>query len=505
MLCIEEIPFWGILQVRFMHNDCPKEESELKSPVHISDDEFSFADVKPTLAEEPLAETEGGLLDLDSVESLISNAESTAAQVLNPAPVDPGLAALAQAHAQANHPGLSPRHQVEAWLGAMVKSGASDLILRSGGKPSLRINGRITFLPGEVPGPGPMREILAGVLGEVRMQTWSDTGSADAGIQLDGLGRFRINAYKQMSEPAIVIRRINEDAPELGSLHLPSRELESLALRKRGLVFVTGVAGSGKSTTLAGMIQHINRNAERHIITLEDPVELIFKEDRCVISQREVGTDTPTFSEGLKHALRQSPDVILIGEARDAETVIAALEATETGHMVLCTMHTVNAAQTIERLLGFFPAERHVQIRQRMADTLGGVLSQRLIPDKSGGLRPAFELMMTTPHVKELISEGKTTELARVIESGTERGLISFNQCLLQMVQHGIVELDHALETSDRPEELLLALRGISAGNDRGKEATSGQNPWAQAQPAPGGPTLSKPRRANDDFPKGLK
>jgi pilus retraction protein PilT len=252
------------------------------------------------------------------------------------------------------------------------------------------------------------------------------------------------------------------------------------------------------------MIQHINRNAERHVVTLEDPVELIFKEDRCVISQREVGTDTSSFSEGLKHALRQSPDVILIGEARDAETVIAALEATETGHMVLCTMHTVNAAQTIERLLGFFPAERHVQIRQRMADTLGGVLSQRLIQDTSGSLRPAYELMVPTPHVKELISEGKTTELARVIESGTERGLISFNQCLLRMVQNGTVELEDALETSDRPEELLLALRGISAGNERGKDsAPKAASP--PTQPSPGGPTLSKPKRPHDDFPKGLR
>ncbi len=499
-----------------MQPDPSKNEAEQKAPVHISDDEFSFADVKPTISE-----SAEGALDLDSVESLISDAESTAAQVLNPAPVDPQLEAMAKAHVQQNTTGLSPRHQVESWLAVMVKSGASDLILRSGGKPSLRVNGRITFLPGQVPAPGPMQEILTGILGEKRMQTWRDTGSSDAGLQLDGLGRFRINAYKQMGEPAIVIRRINEDAPELASLHLPQQQLEELALKKRGLIFVTGVAGSGKSTTLAGMIQHINRNAERHVITLEDPVELIFKEDRCVISQREVGTDTSTFSEGLKHALRQSPDVILIGEARDAETVVAALEATETGHMVLCTMHTVNAAQTIERILGFFPAERHVQIRQRMADTLGGVLSQRLIQDRTGGLRPAFELMVPTPHVKELIAEGNTSELARVIETGSEKGLISFNQCLLHMVQHGIVELDRALDTSDRPEELLLALRGISGGNERGKENAAlpgpgGQWPAAQtpspASPTAGpanaakpAPTLSKPKRANDDFPKGLK
>ncbi|HRV81755.1 MAG TPA: PilT/PilU family type 4a pilus ATPase, partial [Planctomycetota bacterium] len=380
--------------------------------LHIPDDEFSFADVKPVApANEPLS-APAMAMDLEQVGSLIGEARGEAApKALSLGNLDevdletPLAASLAHAHDHMSQTGMSPRHQVEAWLAVMVRSEASDLILRSGGRPSLRIHGKIAFMPGQVPGPGPMQVILEGVLGERRMQTWRDTGSADAAIQLDGLGRFRINAYKQMGEPAIVIRRINETAPELSSLNLPQKELESLAVRKRGLVFVTGVAGSGKSTTLAGMIQYINRTVERHVITLEDPIELIFTEDRCVISQREVGTDTTSFGDGLKHALRQSPDVILIGEARDAETVIASLEATETGHMVMSTMHTVNAAQTIERLLGFFPAERHEQIRQRMADNLAGVLSQRLIQDKSGVLRPAFELMVPTPHVRELIAE----------------------------------------------------------------------------------------------------
>ncbi|MEZ6005260.1 MAG: PilT/PilU family type 4a pilus ATPase [Planctomycetota bacterium] len=479
-----------------------------KSQFHIPDEEFSFADVGPPPTPVPLSEPTPDL-PLDEVGSLVPG--ERAADLPAAAPADPEIslgsldgvdletpmpADLRHLHESLAHTNLSPRHQVEAWLAVMVRSGASDLILRSGGRPSLRVNGKIVFLPGRVPGPGPMQVILEGILGERRMETWRDTGSADAAIQLDGLGRFRINAYKQMSEPAIVIRRINEHAPDLETLHLPTKELQGLAVRKRGLIFVTGVAGSGKSTTLAGMIQYINRTVERHVITMEDPIELIFKEDRCVISQREVGTDTTTFSEGLKHALRQSPDVILIGEARDAETVIAALEATETGHMVMCTMHTVNAAQTIERLLGFFPAERHEQIRQRMADNLAGVLSQRLIEDKTGSLRPAYELMVPSPHVKELIAEGKTTEMARVIESGTEAGLISYNQCLLHLVQSGEVELDKALETSDRPDELLLALRGISGGNDRRSKPRTVGNPLNQ--PGTGGPTLQRRRNPGD-------
>jgi len=367
-----------------------------------------------------------------------------------------------------SHTSSSPRHQIEAWLAVMVKSDASDLILRAGGRPSQRVGGKISFLPGRVPGPGPLLEVLEGVMGKSRMEGWKKTGSADSAIHLDGLGRFRLNAYKQMGEPAVVIRRIGEDAPNLDQLDLPATELKELSLRKRGLVLVTGIAGSGKSTTLAGMIQYMNENVERHVVTLEDPVELLFKEQNCVISQREVGTDTTTFKDGLRHALRQSPDVILIGEVRDAETVVAALEATETGHMVLSTMHTVNAAQTVDRILGFFPAERHAQIRQRMADNLAGVLSQRLVPaveDKK--LLPAYELMLSTPHVRELLEEGKTTEIARVIESGSEAGLISFNECLRRLVEERKVDLNDALAASDRPDELLLALRGIRGSAER--------------------------------------
>jgi len=361
----------------------------------------------------------------------------------------------------------TPRHQVEAWLAAMVKASASDLILRAGGRPSLRVDGKISFLPGRVPGPGPLLTVLEGVMGDARMQRWRRTGSADAAIHLDGLGRFRLNAYKQMGEPAVVIRRIVENAPKIDDLNLPTEQLKELAMRKRGMVLVTGIAGSGKSTTLAGMIQYMNANVERHVVTLEDPIELLFKEERCVISQREVGTDTTTFKDGLRHALRQSPDVLLIGEVRDAETVVAALEATETGHLVMSTMHTVNAAQTMERIIGFFPAERHAQIRQRLADNLAGVLSQRLVALKGGGMTPAFELMLSTPHIRELIEEGKTTELARVIETGGEAGLVSFNECLRALVLEQKIELSDAMATADRPDELLLALRGIRGSSDR--------------------------------------
>ncbi len=363
---------------------------------------------------------------------------------------------------------ISPRHQLEAWLATMIKQGASDLILRANGRPSVRVDGKVGFLPGRVPPPGALLEVLKGILGSERIEHWKEHGSADAALYFDGLGRFRLNAYKQMGEPAVVMRRIGEQAPNLDALGLPAEHLKKLSLRKRGLVLVTGIAGSGKSTTLAGLIQYMNENVERHVVTLEDPIELLFKEQLCVISQREVGIDLKSFHDGLRHSLRQSPDVILIGEMRDAETVTAALDATETGHLVMSTLHTVNATQTIERILSFYRSEMHDQVRQRLADNLAGVLSQRLLPRAGAkGMVPAFELMLSTPHVRDLIAEGKSGEISRVIEQGTERGLISFNMSLRRLVTERKVELNDALAASDRPEELVLALRGITGSSPR--------------------------------------
>ncbi len=376
------------------------------------------------------------------------------------------------------------RQVLEGWLAEMVSNEASDLILRAGSRPSLRVAGSIQFLPGNVPGPGPLAEILAGLLGSEQMEEWSSAGAVDAAIQLDGLGRFRINAYKQMGDPALVIRRIGSSAADLADLNLPHAELAELAARRRGLVLVTGVAGSGKSTTLAGMIEHMNRTAERHVITLEDPVELLYQEQHCVISQREVGADTPSFAEGLRHALRQSPDVILIGEIRDAATIEAALEAAETGHLVLSTLHTVNAAQTLERIQGFFPDAAREHVRARLAENLVGVLAQRLVASRAGGQLPAYELMVTTPHLRQCIQKGERGEVARIIEGGGP-GLMSYNHCLEELVRSEQVELEQALATSDRPDELLQILRGIRGGADKGARVAPAE-PSAPGLPAPG-------------------
>lgn len=437
----------------------------------IPEDEFSFRDVADALKSNAASPASSSAADrsASSPESIV------------PAASEAAIPAAATT--------LSPRHQLEAWLALMVKAGASDLILRAGGRPSHRTDGKIGFFAGRVPTAGALLEVLEGIMGRERMEIWRANGSADAALHLDGLGRFRMNAYKQMGDPAVVLRRIREHAPSIDNLDLPAENLKKLAMRKRGLILVTGIAGSGKSTTLASMIQHMNETVERHVVTLEDPVELLFSEKNCVISQREVGTDCTSFKDGLRHALRQSPDVILIGEMRDAETVSSALDATETGHLVLSTLHTVNAAQTVERILSFFSANQHSQVRQRMADNLAGVLSQRLVTRAGGkGMVPAFELMISTPHIRELLQEGKTAEMARVIEQGTERGLISFNMCLRRLVQERKVELNDALAASDRPEELVLALRGITGSSARPESAP--QNP--KSHPGPDGLRLAK-------------
>jgi len=429
----------------------------------IPDDEMSFRDVAQTLGASGF-HVGGSTAPAPAPVPLTGDTGASAFPVMPPAP----FPSASEPSAPLNNTAISPRHQLEAWLALMVKNGASDLILRAGGRPSLRTDGKVGFLPGRVPNAGALLEVLEGIIGKERMETWRVRGSADAAMHLDGLGRFRMNAYRQLGDPAVVLRRISQNPPSLESLELPTESLRKLASRKRGLILVTGIAGSGKSTTLAAMIQHMNENIERHVVTLEDPVEMLFPEKRCVISQREVGTDCPSFQEGLRHALRQSPDVILIGEMRDAETVTSALDATETGHLVMSTLHTVNAPQTVERILSFYPGQQHVQIRTRLAENLAGVLSQRLIPRSGGkGLIPAFELMLSTPHIRELLAEGNIGEIARVIEQGTERGLVSFNMSLRRLVQERKTDVNDALAASDRPEELILALRGFTGSSAR--------------------------------------
>jgi twitching motility protein PilT len=263
------------------------------------------------------------------------------------------------------------------------------------------------------------------------------------------------------------MRYIRSNIPPLEELGLPMKPLQKLATATRGLVIVTGIAGSGKSTTIASLLNYINKNWSKHVVTIEDPIEYLFIDDKSLIDQRELGIDTYSFTSALKHAVRQSPDIIMIGEMRDKDTMEAALNAAETGHLVISTLHSINAVQTVERIINFFPPHQHSLLRQQLSMLLQGVISQRLITRHDGkGMVPAAEILLTTPTIKDMLYEGKTRELYDAIKEGnTYYGTQTFNQSLKYLYQNNFISVEDALAFADRPDELKLELRGITKGD----------------------------------------
>jgi twitching motility protein PilT len=355
----------------------------------------------------------------------------------------------------------------------MVKERASDLILRTGHRPVARVEGKIRFLGEEPFSEEHAERLLAHILAPEELLQFQVVKEKDTAIVLPGIGRFRANILRQRRRTAFVFRYVKESIPSIDQLALPKRPLERLAMVQRGLVLVTGIAGSGKSTTLASLIDLMNQRTQRHIVTIEDPIEYLFRDARSAITQREIGIDTPDYHTALKSVVRQTPDVILVGEMRDLETVSAALTAAETGHLVLSTLHTVNAVQTVERILSFFPPHQHALIRMQLSLVLEGVVSQRLITRRNApGRVPAVEVLLGTPTVKELVLEGKTRELAAALEEGHEYyGSQSFNQSLAGLVRDNVIDLDDALAAADSPDELRLVLRGITKGAAQNRKA----------------------------------
>ncbi|MBI3817550.1 MAG: PilT/PilU family type 4a pilus ATPase [Planctomycetes bacterium] len=355
--------------------------------------------------------------------------------------------------------------QIQELLKIMVRERGSDLVLKTGGFPALRVHGLLRFLSDERIDHAFATATLADVLDERAKQAFAELGQADCAYELPETGRFRVNAFRQGGDPAFVLRHIRSDVPDFRDLNLPVDQLKQLAQRKRGLVLATGVAGSGKSTTLASMLEFINRSTSKHIVTIEDPIEFQFEDKLSVVNQREVGIDTPDFTSALRACMRQSPDVILIGEIRDRDTVEAAIAAAETGHLVFSTMHTVNAVQTVERFLTFFPPHQHQLIRLQLSLNLAGVISLRLVRRlDNSGLVPAVELLLSTPSVREILAEGRTTELARILGDGAYYGTQTFNQSLRHLYETGNISFDDAIANSDNPDELKMLFRGIQSG-----------------------------------------
>ena len=348
----------------------------------------------------------------------------------------------------------------------MVKEQASDLILRTGHCPVARVEGKIRFLSEDMFTDEQGEALLHHILGPDEVLKFQDNKERDTAFVLPGVGRFRCNILRQRRRTAFVFRHVKEVVPSMEELHLPAGPLQRLAMSHRGLILVTGTTGSGKSKTLAAMIDHMNRRTSKNIITVEDPIEFVFQDHKCSVMQREIGLDTPDYTTALKSVVRQTPDVILVGEMRDLETISAALMAAETGHLVLSTLHTVNAVQTVERIISFFPPHQHDTIRLQLSLVLEGVISQRLITRRAtAGRVPAIEIMLGTPTVKEMILEGRTRELATALEEGHEYyGSQTFNQSLVGLVNEGVIDYDDAMNAADSPDELKLALRGITKG-----------------------------------------
>ncbi|MBA4683751.1 MAG: PilT/PilU family type 4a pilus ATPase [Planctomycetes bacterium] len=353
-------------------------------------------------------------------------------------------------------------------LRRMVTENASDLFIKVGCPPSLRVDGAVKFLDCEEISPRKSQEFLE-IIQDSRPEALPQKLDVDTSYDLPGIGRFRVNIFHQRGQLGFVFRHVSQNVSGFDELGLPEETLTRLAMQKRGLVLVTGNTGSGKSTTLASMVHHINETVNRHIVTIEDPIEFTFRDRKSIIDQREVGIDTDSFPTALRHSLRQSPDVILIGEMRDRETMEAAIAAAETGHLVLSTLHTVNAVQTVERIIHFFPPHQHDLIRLQLSLVLSGVVCQRLVPSLDGqGRIPALEMMINSPTIRELLREGKTHELHSAVRDGEHFGSRTFNQSLRDLYRADRITLDDALAFSDFPEELQLELRGVVKGNAMG-------------------------------------
>ncbi len=377
-------------------------------------------------------------------------------------------------------------------LGLALKSNTSDIHLKAGLPPVFRVDGSLRPLP-KAPRltADDLRLMCEGIMNEKQRLRFEEHNEIDLAYGVPGLGRFRVNVFMQRNSVSAVFRAIPYKVATLDELLMP-KVLKKIAEEQRGLVLVTGATGSGKSTTLAALIDHINSNRTAHIVTVEDPIEYLHRDRKCIINQREVGFDTAGFAPALKSALRQDPDVILVGEMRDLETTETALAAAETGHLVLSTLHTIDATETIARIISMFPPHQQRHVRIQLSNVLRAVISQRLIPRAEGkGRVAAVEVMLTTARVRELIDDReKTAQLKDNIAQGyTTYGMQTFDQALMDLVKRNIITYEEALRQSSNPDDFRLKFSGIDSTSDsswsdfeRGKEQEEGQAAAAAAE-----------------------
>ena len=350
-------------------------------------------------------------------------------------------------------------------LHAVVEQGGSDLHLKVPSQPLIRLQGELKPIEESEPlAPADTERVLREMLtASERLAEFARDGEIDFSYTVRGLARFRVNAFRQRGSISIACRVVPFEIRAAEDLGLPE-VVTRLAGEPRGIIIVTGTTGSGKSTTLAAMVDHINRNFAKNIVTIEDPIEYLHRDQKSVVHQREIGFDTNSFSQALRRVLRQDPDVILIGEMRDEETVGTALSAAETGHLVLSTLHTIDAVETVNRIIDFFPPHHHQQVRAMLAGSLRGVISQRLVPTVDGeGRAPACEVLTMTGRVRDLIANPEeTAKLSEVIAEGSYYGMQTFDQALLHLYQEGKISMDEALKAATHPHDfkLLVAAEG---------------------------------------------
>ncbi|MEK7271639.1 MAG: PilT/PilU family type 4a pilus ATPase [Nitrospirota bacterium] len=350
-----------------------------------------------------------------------------------------------------------------------VQMGASDLHVKAGSVPIIRLDGELTTLSGEKRLTlEDTANIASAIMNEAQQEAFKKKNEIDISHSIPGFGRFRCNTFVQRGTIGMVFRVIPTKIPDIEQLYLPP-VLKKIALEPRGLILVTGTTGSGKTTTLASMIEFINLNRTNNIITIEDPIEFLFRDKSSIISQREIGSDTESFSKALRSALRQDPDVILVGEMRDFETIQTALVAAETGHLVLSTLHTVDATETVNRIIAVFPPYQHKQIRMQLASILRAIISMRLVPRADGNGRvPAVEVLIGTSTIKDCVEDPDKTKLIPdfIAQGYTQYGMQTFDQSLFDLYKNGLITYEDALQRATKPDDFVLKIKGIRSTSE---------------------------------------
>ena len=360
------------------------------------------------------------------------------------------------------------------FLKLMTEKGASDMFLTTGAPVNIKVEGKLYPLGNTGMPNGMVKKIAYSLMDEGQVPAFEKNLELNMAIAVKDAGRFRINVFKQRGEVGMVIRAIKSEIPTIEQLKLPAL-FKTVIMEPRGLVLLVGATGSGKSTTLASMIDHRNTHSSGHILTIEDPIEYLYRHKKSVVNQREVGLDTHSFHEALKNAMREAPDVILIGEIRDATTMEAAITFSETGHLCLATLHSNNADQTIERILNFFPEAAHKNILMNVALNLKAVISQRLVMGKDGRRMPAVEVLINTPHIRDLLRRGQVHEVKEAMDRSLQDGMQTFDQSLYALYKEGKIELEEALNHADSRDGLSLKIRLAEGGDSPMAESFDGQ------------------------------